>query len=144
MLMASTRASMYCWSVFCVEKTRSEFGYCKESNQGEIWMDIWLFLTIVVRVKRLHVSKNDQFIDPVHEIPLDVFQWLKKKIFLFCLPTDPIFAIFRPRNIKSSWHGLNNIEKKKEYSKDYLAFLVFNLQTYHLSIDSMYYVLRSI
>jgi len=53
-------------------------------------------------VARVITSKNDQFIDPVHEVPLDVFQWLKKKLFLFCLPTDPIFAIFRPRNIKSS------------------------------------------
>jgi len=54
---------------------------------------IGYFLTSSEMVAHVITSKNDQFIDPV--VPLDVFQWLKKKLFLFCLPTVlylPFFA----------------------------------------------------
>jgi len=68
-------------------------------------MDIWLFIDDYCSsetVVRVITSKNDQFIYPVHKVPLDVFQWLKILFIYFCLPTDLIFAIFRLRNIKSS------------------------------------------
>jgi len=100
--------------IFCVDKTRRKFGYSKKRNQGEVWMDIWLFFDNYCSSKtvaRVITSKNDQFIDPVREVPLDVFQWLKKKLFLF-LPTNPIFAILEKHKIKLTWPNAYLIQLK--------------------------------
>jgi len=92
--------SMYCWPSVSI-KRRASLVIARKIIKAKFEWTFGYLLTIIdssflsETVARVITSKNNQFIDPVHEVSM-----VEKKFFSFCLPTNPIFTIFCPRNIK--------------------------------------------